>query len=119
MYLLFRMDKLGEAAVGIKVALIVVLIGTVLLGACSSGPGGETTCGKFVALAPTVREQLMEGKHSTEQDDIVKRMLAAHGKDNGPMNVVTAEWQIMQFCGLAASDVQHSDMPIENGITWK
>lgn len=100
---------------GTRITLIIALVVTVLLSACSSGPGGETTCAEFLALEKPMREQIYGGNE--EQEKIVKRMLSAHGLDTGLGNVATAEMHIMQFCGMKDyPESMNSNRPIKDAI---
>ena len=102
--------------------LMVVLVATVLLAGCSSsasGPGGETTCAEYLALQLPLEEQLLGGKRSEEQKDIVKRMLDDHGLDTGQTNMSEVDMRIVQFCGIGSTVVQeNSDRPIEDVMDW-
>lgn len=114
----------GSRMTRIRAVLIVTLVVSMFLAACSSsgsGPGGETTCREWLDLDDNLsaQERLMEGKVNEEQQEILKRMLDAHGKDTGEMNQVNAEWAIIQFCGPDGTGTRPNiHQPIEDAIDW-
>ncbi len=76
----------------ISAVLVITLAVSMFLIACSgSGPGGETTCAEYLALQLPLEDQLLGGQRSEEQEDIVKRMLDAHGVDTGEANMAIAD----------------------------
>lgn len=109
-----------------RVTLVIALVVTVLLSACSfsgdeSGPSGETTCRAWLALDKNLsaEERIYEGKKNEEQQAILKRMLADHRKDTGEMNRINAEWTIIQFCFPDDTGTRPNiDRPIEDGFDW-
>lgn len=108
-----------------EVLLVCVGVST-LLAACSTsgvgaGPGGETTCREWLDLDDnlTAQERLYENKVNEEQQDILKRMLDAHGKDTGESNRVWAEWAVIQFCFPDDTGTRPNiNRPIEEAIDW-
>lgn len=109
-------------AVGFRNVLVVAIFATMTLAGCSisaSGPGGETTCREWLALQLPIEEQLLGGKRSEEQLDIVKRMLEDHGIDTIQANISIAQMQITEFCGIGSTvNSANSDGPIEDAIDW-
>lgn len=110
----------------VRAILLVSLVLMIVLAGCSSsgvssGPGGETTCREWVALDGNVsaHDRLYEGKENKEQQDILKRMLAAHGKATGESNRINAEWAVIQFCFTDDTGTRPNlDRPIEEAIDW-
>lgn len=109
----------------ISAALVCVGV-SMALAACSTsgveaGPAGETTCREWLDLDDnlTARERLYEQKVNEEQQDILKRMLDAHGKDTGESNRVWAEVAIIQFCFPDGTGTRPNiNRPIEEAIRW-
>ena len=96
---------------------LIIFLGMIfLLNGCSSGPGGETTCSKYLALAKSFDEQIQGSK---EQKTMLKKMLADHNKSTDLVNVANAQLQLISFCGVTGSAYSiNADKPIQEAFDW-
>ena len=108
-----------------RTLLALAMLAALFLTACSngvgSGPGGETTCREWLKLDDeiSVEDRLYHNKENKKQQDILKRMLSAHGKDTGESNRISAEYSVIMFCFPDGTGSRPNiNQPIEDAIDW-
>lgn len=79
---------------------------------CSSGPGGETTCADFAAMAPDTG---LMSTLSDQQVKVIDKMLSDHERSTDVSNEMAAQLQITQYCNIyGGKSGSNADKAIEN-----
>lgn len=100
----FRWRRVACAAVSAVVALGVA--------GCSRGPGGETTCSAFAAMAPDTG---LMSNLSDQQTQVIQKMLGDHDKSTDATNMMLAQTQIIAYCNIYGGRAgSNADQPIQN-----